>query len=97
MSTSAVSIADVDVVTWVDEVEGELDDGSEGNGEGEREGKVVAAKAQKSVSAAINCNAGGRRRCGGINGRDVRGWNCLHYTDDALTRVTVVVELYIGY
>jgi hypothetical protein len=46
---------------------------------------------------SINCNAGGRRRCGGMDGRDVRGLNCLHYTDDDLIRVTVVVGLYIGY
>ena len=37
-----------------DEDEGELDDGSEGNGEGEREGKVVLdERGEKSVSAAL--------------------------------------------
>ena len=34
-----------------------------------------------SVSS-INCNAGGRRRCGGRDGRDVRGLSCLHCTDE---------------
>jgi hypothetical protein len=55
MSTSAVSVAKVDVVTVdEDEDEGELDDGSEGNGEGEREGKVVLdERGEKSVSAAL--------------------------------------------